>query len=71
MTEEKKKRVSARTVYIGLRRYDVAKGRAVPCRGLCIRAFDFSPEEVHEAILDGLKRMAERYQAAQKGDNPK
>lgn len=68
---EKKPYVSARTVYIGLRRYDAALKKAVPCNGLAIRAFDFTPEEVHAAIIDGLKRLAADYQrqkAAQKGE---
>lgn len=67
---EKKPYVPARTVYIGLRRYDPKLGKAVPCNGLAIRAFDFTPEEVHAAIIDGLKRLAANYQRqkAQKGE---
>lgn len=60
------KRVPGRTVYIGLRKYDTTRRRLVNCKGFNIRAFDFSPEEVHRIILDALRAAAEDYQLKQR-----
>jgi hypothetical protein len=70
MTDEKPKHRAGRTVYIGLRAYNPEKRIAENCNGLNIRAFDFTPEEVHAAIVDALKRLAADYQRqqAQKGE---
>lgn len=48
---------ATRTIYIGLRH-----GRRQHCKGLSIRAFDFTPEEVHRIIVRALEAEAEKVQ---------
>lgn len=55
-------RRAGRTVYIGLRVYDPKTCRAKNCSGLNIRAFDFTPEEVHAIIVRALGAAAEEHQ---------
>lgn len=61
------KHIPARTVYIGLRIYDVDNKRMKNCKGFNIRAFDFTPIEVHTIILDALRAAAEREQLLRRG----
>lgn len=63
---EPKPYVAGRVVYIGLRRYDTTRRKAVNCRGLNIRAFDFTPEEVHVIIRRALEAAAAEYQALER-----
>ncbi len=56
-------RRAGRTVYIGLRVYDPEINVARNCRGLNLRAFDFTPEEVHDIIKRALSDAARDYQA--------
>ncbi len=59
--------VPARTVYIGLRRYDPETQTAQNCRGLNIRAFDFTPQEVHDICKAALEKAAEEIQRINRG----
>jgi hypothetical protein len=64
-TNERRKGVSARTVYIGLRHYKDFVLRN--CKGFNLRAYDFTPEEVHGIILTALQQAAQRAQLLAKG----
>lgn len=46
-----------RTVYIALR---VWNKKAMQCRGLSLRAVDFTPQEVHDIIKEALTTAATR-----------
>jgi hypothetical protein len=66
--DEPKPHVPGRCVYIGLRVYSPdTLSRVKNCKGLNIRAFDFTPEEVHQIILDALRAAAERAQLIARG----
>ncbi len=57
--------VPGRRIFIGLRTYDEVAHRTRNIPGLSIRAFDFTPNEVHRLILDALNKAATAYQKAQ------
>jgi hypothetical protein len=65
-TDQVRTRRSGRTVYIGLRWYNPETCCAENCNGLNIRAFDFTPQEVHDIIARALSDAARDYQARQK-----
>jgi hypothetical protein len=54
--------LAGRTVFIGLRVHNPVVGKVCHVRGLTIRAYDFSPQEVHDIIVRALKAAARRYQ---------
>lgn len=59
-------RRTKRTVYIGLRQWDPGISEAVNCNGLNIRAFDFTPQEVHDIIVAALSAAAAEHQLKEK-----
>jgi hypothetical protein len=62
-------RKAGRTVYIGLRAYNPETRKAVNCNGLNIRAFDFTPQEVHDIIVRALSAAAEEHQRKERARN--